>query len=61
VRRGLRIAWLLALGVGAISVVMHRDLINTGMIETWLHGFGVWAPVGVIQLYAVGTHKGQTI
>ena len=53
--RGLRLAGILVLGAGVAWVVMDRNLINTGMVETWIHGFGVWAPVGFIVLYAVGT------
>ena len=50
-----RIAGLLALAVGAVWIVMHRDLFDAGAIETWLRSFGIWAPAGFVLLYAAGT------
>jgi uncharacterized membrane protein YdjX (TVP38/TMEM64 family)/rhodanese-related sulfurtransferase len=49
-----RIAGLLALAVGAVWIVMHRDLFDAGAIETWLRSFGIWAPAGFVLLYALG-------
>jgi uncharacterized membrane protein YdjX (TVP38/TMEM64 family)/rhodanese-related sulfurtransferase len=50
-----RVAGFLALGGGAVWIVMHRELIDAGAIEIWLHSFGVWAPFGFVLLYAAGT------
>jgi uncharacterized membrane protein YdjX (TVP38/TMEM64 family)/rhodanese-related sulfurtransferase len=56
VKRGLaRVAGLLVLGAGVAWIMMHRDLINTGAVETWLRGFGAWAPAGFVLIYAAGT------
>jgi uncharacterized membrane protein YdjX (TVP38/TMEM64 family)/rhodanese-related sulfurtransferase len=57
-RRGvglIRIAGVLALAAGAVWIVVHRDLIDAGKIETLLHSFGLWTPVGFVLLYAAGT------
>jgi uncharacterized membrane protein YdjX (TVP38/TMEM64 family)/rhodanese-related sulfurtransferase len=50
-----RIAGFLVLAAGAVWIVMHRDLIEVGAIETWLRGFGAWAPAGFVLIYAAGT------
>lgn len=50
-----RIAGFLVLAAGAVWIVMHRDLIDVGAIETWLRGFGAWAPAGFVLIYAAGT------
>jgi uncharacterized membrane protein YdjX (TVP38/TMEM64 family)/rhodanese-related sulfurtransferase len=50
-----RVAGVLVLGAGVAWIVMHRDLINAGAVETWLHGFSAWAPVGFVLIYAAGT------
>jgi uncharacterized membrane protein YdjX (TVP38/TMEM64 family) len=56
VTRGLaRVVGVLVLGAGVAWIVMHRDLINAGAVETWLQGLGVWAPVGFVLIYAAGT------
>jgi uncharacterized membrane protein YdjX (TVP38/TMEM64 family) len=53
--RVFRIAGLLVLGACVAWVVLHRDLITTAAIETWLRGLGFWAPAGFVLIYAVGT------
>jgi uncharacterized membrane protein YdjX (TVP38/TMEM64 family)/rhodanese-related sulfurtransferase len=54
-RARARVAGLLVLGAGAVWAITHRDLINVGAVETWLRGFGAWAPAGFVLIYAAGT------
>lgn len=47
---------LLALVVTAIALVaLNRDQVNPEALDAWLSGFGLWAPVIYVGLYALGT------
>ena len=47
---------LLAVVVGAIALVtLNRDKLNPDVLDAWLSGFGLWAPVVYVGLYALGT------
>ncbi len=47
---------LLALIVTAIALVtLNRDALNPEALDAWLSGFGIWAPVIHVGLYALGT------
>ncbi len=47
---------LLALVATAIALVtLNRDQLNPESLDAWLSGFGIWAPVVYVGLYALGT------
>ncbi len=47
---------LLAVVAGAIILVtLNRDKLNPEALDAWLSGFGIWAPVIYVGLYALGT------
>jgi uncharacterized membrane protein YdjX (TVP38/TMEM64 family)/rhodanese-related sulfurtransferase len=55
-RRLLPRLTLLLLLVAAISwVTLHRDQIDLATLDAWLGSLGLWAPIGYIALYALGT------
>lgn len=50
-----RIALVLLLAVGAVWALTHRHMLDVELIEPVVRTLGVWAPIGFIVLYAVGT------
>jgi uncharacterized membrane protein YdjX (TVP38/TMEM64 family) len=46
---------LLLLGSAGVWVAVNRDLINVASLNDWLASLGMWAPIGYVLLYAVGT------
>ncbi len=46
---------LLAAAAGLAVLWAFHSGITTDMLQTWIAGLGVWAPVGVVVLYAVAT------
>ena len=55
-RRALpRLALLLLLVAAVGWVAFHRDQINLATLDAWLGSLGVWAPIGYVVLYALGT------
>ena len=50
-----RLALVVLLAAGATWVLTHRDMLNLEAIEPAVRALGVWAPIGFVLLYAVGT------
>src|SRR5579859_7299213 len=50
-----RITLALALAAGIAWALTHREVFETGAIAAALNDLGVWAPLGFIALYALGT------
>jgi uncharacterized membrane protein YdjX (TVP38/TMEM64 family)/rhodanese-related sulfurtransferase len=50
-----RVAFALVLIIGGLWVLTHRQMLNRQSIELAVSALGVWAPVGFIALYVVGT------
>lgn len=47
---------LLLLLVAAVGwAAFHRDQINLATLDAWLSSLGLWAPVGYVLLYVLGT------
>jgi uncharacterized membrane protein YdjX (TVP38/TMEM64 family)/rhodanese-related sulfurtransferase len=38
-----------------LLAAINRDRLDLEMLDAWLSGFGIWAPLGYIALYAIGT------
>ena len=51
----LRLGIVLVLAAAALWLALHRQMIDIGALEPTLRDLGIWAPVGFIALYAVGT------
>lgn len=45
----------LAIAGGALWLALHRDGVDPAQIERAIHDLGVWAPLGYVVLFAVGT------
>jgi uncharacterized membrane protein YdjX (TVP38/TMEM64 family) len=55
-RRTLVRLLLLAATAGAVVLaLLNRDRIDPASVDAWLSGFGIWAPVIYVALYAAGT------
>src|SRR4051812_20774692 len=50
-----RLALILVLVTGAGWTLMHRDVLALESIQPELGALGVWAPIGFILIYAIGT------
>lgn len=50
-----RVGFALVLAAGIAWMLMHRQMLEPGAIEPALRNLGVWAPIGFVLLYAVGT------
>jgi uncharacterized membrane protein YdjX (TVP38/TMEM64 family)/rhodanese-related sulfurtransferase len=50
-----RLALVLLLAAGAAWAAVHRDQINLATLDAWLGSLGLWAPVGYVVLYTLGT------
>ncbi len=57
IRRGTlaRVALILLLVAGAGWALMHRDVLALESIQAELGALGLWAPIGFILIYAIGT------
>ena len=51
----MRLALALLLVTAAVWATIHRGQIDLAMLDTWLGSLGLWAPVGYVILYALGT------
>jgi uncharacterized membrane protein YdjX (TVP38/TMEM64 family)/rhodanese-related sulfurtransferase len=51
----LRLALALLLVTAAVWATIHRGQIDLAMLDTWLGSLGLWAPIGYVVLYALGT------
>jgi uncharacterized membrane protein YdjX (TVP38/TMEM64 family)/rhodanese-related sulfurtransferase len=51
----LRLALALLLVTAAVWATIHRGQIDLAMLDTWLGSLGLWAPVGYVVLFALGT------
>lgn len=55
-RRALPRLALLLLVIAAVGwAALHRDQFNLATLDAWLGSLGLWAPVGYVALYALGT------
>ena len=50
-----RLLLLALVAVAIILVTLNRDRLNPEALDAWLSGFGLWAPVIYVGLYALGT------
>jgi uncharacterized membrane protein YdjX (TVP38/TMEM64 family)/rhodanese-related sulfurtransferase len=50
-----RLALLLGLVAAVAWVALHRDQINLATLDAQLGSLGLWAPVGYVIVYAIGT------
>jgi uncharacterized membrane protein YdjX (TVP38/TMEM64 family)/rhodanese-related sulfurtransferase len=50
-----RLVLLLLLTAAAGWAAWHRDQFNLATLDAWLGALGLWAPVGYVVLYALGT------
>ena len=50
-----RLALLLLLVAAGAWAAFHRDKFDLATLDAWLVPLGLWAPVGYVVLYAVGT------
>ncbi|HEX2942893.1 MAG TPA: sterol desaturase family protein [Rhodopila sp.] len=51
----LRLGLLLLLTTAAVWLAMHRQMIDLGTLEPTAHALGIWAPLGFVVIYALGT------
>jgi uncharacterized membrane protein YdjX (TVP38/TMEM64 family) len=51
----MRLSFALALVAAAAWMLTHRELFDVGAIEPAIRSLGIWAPVGFVLVYAVGT------
>jgi uncharacterized membrane protein YdjX (TVP38/TMEM64 family)/rhodanese-related sulfurtransferase len=51
----LRLGVLLLLAVAAVWLAMHHQMIDLASLEPTSRALGIWAPVGFIAIYALGT------
>ena len=51
----LRIILVAAVAAGVAWVIVNLDI---GALEAWVLGFGIWAPVVFVALYAVAAPLG---
>lgn len=50
-----RLGLLALIAGGILWVVLNRDRLDPAVLDAWLSGKGVWAPVAYVLLYAAGT------
>jgi len=50
-----RLALALLLVAAAGWAALHREAINLAALDAWLGSLGLWAPIGYLVLYALGT------
>ena len=50
-----RVALALPLVAAAVWATVHRDQINLATLDSSLGSLGLWAPIGYVVLYALGT------
>ncbi len=50
-----RLLLLLGILLAILWTAINRDRLDLEMLDAWLSGFGFWAPVGYLGLYAAGT------
>ncbi len=53
--RLLRLALLAIVAMAVVLVAVSRDRLNPEALDAWLSGFGLWAPVIYVALYALAT------
>ena len=55
VRRHSRLILLLLVAVAITAVALNRDKLDPVLLDAWLDGLGVLAPLAYVALYAIGT------
>jgi len=50
-----RVALALLLVAAAGWAALHRDRIDLAALDAWLGSLGLWAPIGYVMIYALGT------
>lgn len=53
--RHSRLILLVLVAVAIAAVVLNRDKLDPALLDTWLDGFGMLAPLVYVALYAIGT------
>jgi uncharacterized membrane protein YdjX (TVP38/TMEM64 family)/rhodanese-related sulfurtransferase len=51
----MRLGFALFLAIAAAWLLTHREMIDLGTIEPALRSLGIWAPVGFVMIYSIGT------
>ena len=51
----MRLGFALVLVIAAAWLLTHHEMIELGTIEPALRSLGIWAPVGFVVVYAIGT------
>lgn len=46
---------LIVIAVAVLWAAFHRDQFDADFVDQWLAGFGLWAPVIYVLLFAIGT------
>ncbi|MAM39778.1 MAG: sulfurtransferase [Erythrobacter sp.] len=54
-RRHSRLILLLVVTVAITAVALNRDKLDPALLDAWLDGLGILAPLAYIALYAIGT------
>ena len=54
-RRHSRLILLLLVTVAITAVALNRDKLDPALLDAWLDGLGVLAPLAYVALYAIGT------
>jgi uncharacterized membrane protein YdjX (TVP38/TMEM64 family)/rhodanese-related sulfurtransferase len=55
IRRHSRLILLLLVAVAISAVALNRDKLDPALLDAWLEGLGVLAPLAYVALYAIGT------
>jgi uncharacterized membrane protein YdjX (TVP38/TMEM64 family) len=51
----LRFGSVFLLVVAAVWLLRHREMVDFSTLEPTLRAFGIWAPLGFVVIYAMGT------
>jgi uncharacterized membrane protein YdjX (TVP38/TMEM64 family)/rhodanese-related sulfurtransferase len=51
----LRLTLLVVLAATAVWLTFNRDKIDAAMLNAWMEGAGVWAPLAYVVLFAIAT------
>ncbi len=57
-RAVLRVILLAAVAAGVAWVIVNRDVLDVDALEAWVLGFGIWAPLVFVGLYAAAAPLG---
>ena len=54
----IRLILLAAVAAGVAWVIVNREALDVAALETWVLGFGIWAPLVFVGLYAAAAPLG---